>query len=267
MAPVSSFLHCLCVRILHYLDNWLILASSFSKALWARDAVLNLCLQRGIVVNESKSHLTPSQSATYLGMVIRSRIFKAFRDSGPVFCSPATDGRISVLRRTIGRVMEESPRLSFLPLPSCSGGLSTGSVPATCPQVSLGLSGLVRLHSLDSCYSRRPSLVVGQTPPSGGGSTRPAVPGPAVLVRCLGPGLGSSPSRLMCARPLVASGASPVNQFVRIAGHSSGSRIFNPFCSASLSGFSRTTRQLCLILCQGGTFFLVLNEEESQLLP
>ena len=62
----------------HYLDDWLILTLSFSEAIWARDAVLDLCLQLGIVINEAKSHLTPSQSATCLGMIIRSWIFKAF---------------------------------------------------------------------------------------------------------------------------------------------------------------------------------------------
>ena len=39
MAPVSVMLHTLGVRILHYLDDWLILASRL-EALWARDQVL-----------------------------------------------------------------------------------------------------------------------------------------------------------------------------------------------------------------------------------
>ena len=78
MAPVSSLLHSLGVRILRYLDDWLILASSLSEALWARDTVLDLCRQLGIVIKLDKSHLSLSQSAMYLGMVLRSPILKAF---------------------------------------------------------------------------------------------------------------------------------------------------------------------------------------------
>ena len=78
MALVLSFLHSLGVRILCYLDDWLILASSLSEALWARDAVLDLCHQLGMIINLDKSYLTPSHSATYLGMVLRIPILRAF---------------------------------------------------------------------------------------------------------------------------------------------------------------------------------------------
>ena len=69
MAPVLSFLHSLGVRIVCYLDDWVILVSSLSEALWARITVLNLCHQLGIIINLEKSHLLPSQSVMYLGMV------------------------------------------------------------------------------------------------------------------------------------------------------------------------------------------------------
>ena len=66
MGPVSVILHDMGVRILRYLD------SSRVEALWARDKVLDLCRQLGIVVNHAKSHLIPSHSATYLGMYLES---------------------------------------------------------------------------------------------------------------------------------------------------------------------------------------------------
>ena len=65
MAPVS------------YLDDWLILASSQEEACWARDKVLSLCQELGIVVNLEKSTLTPSQTIVYLGIRIDSQTFRA----------------------------------------------------------------------------------------------------------------------------------------------------------------------------------------------
>ena len=77
MAPVSGFLHQLRIRMLRYLDDWLILASSQEEACWARDKVLSLCHELGIVVNLEKSTLTPSQTIVYLGIRIDSQTFRA----------------------------------------------------------------------------------------------------------------------------------------------------------------------------------------------
>ena len=62
MVLVSFMLHDVGILILRYLDSWLVLASSRKEALWARDVVLNLCHQLGIVVNLAKSHLNPSRT-------------------------------------------------------------------------------------------------------------------------------------------------------------------------------------------------------------
>ena len=77
MAPVSGFLHQLGIRMLRYLDDWLILASSQEEPCWARDKVLSLCQELGIVVNLEKSTLTPSQTIVYLGIRIDSQTFRA----------------------------------------------------------------------------------------------------------------------------------------------------------------------------------------------
>ena len=64
IAPVSGFLYRQGVRMLRYLDNWLIMTSSREEARRARDMVLQLCQELGIVVNLEKSNFTPSQSCT-----------------------------------------------------------------------------------------------------------------------------------------------------------------------------------------------------------
>ena len=77
MAPVSTILHRHGVRMLRYLDDWLILASSEIACLQSRDRLLAVCTELGIQVNLTKSSLVPSQSIVYLGMEIQSLPFIA----------------------------------------------------------------------------------------------------------------------------------------------------------------------------------------------
>ena len=77
MAPVSAILHRYGVRMLHYLDDWLILASTEIACIHSRDRLLSICTELGIQVNLTKSSLVPTQSLVYLGMEIRSLPFIA----------------------------------------------------------------------------------------------------------------------------------------------------------------------------------------------
>ena len=77
MAPVSTILHKYGVRMLRYLNDWLILASSELACLQSRDRLLTICTELGIQVNLTKSSLVPTQSLVYLGMEIRSLHFIA----------------------------------------------------------------------------------------------------------------------------------------------------------------------------------------------
>ena len=61
MAPVSTLLHRLGIRIRRYLEDWLIQAPSRLLVLQALDTMLQLCQELGIVVNWDKSNLIPSQ--------------------------------------------------------------------------------------------------------------------------------------------------------------------------------------------------------------
>ena len=77
MAPMSAILHRLGVRMLRYLDNWLILASTEIACIQSRDRLLSVCKELGIQVNFKKSSLVPTQSLVYLGMEIQSLPFIA----------------------------------------------------------------------------------------------------------------------------------------------------------------------------------------------
>ena len=77
MAPISAILHRYGIRILRYLDDWLILAESRTTCIQARDRLLHLCEELGLQVNHGKSSLVPSQDMTYLGMQILSVWFIA----------------------------------------------------------------------------------------------------------------------------------------------------------------------------------------------
>ena len=77
-AAVSAWVHSHGVRLLLYLDDWLVLASSEREAKQAVQSLLSLCLTLGIVINEKKSDLVPSQAAKYLGMTIDSEAGKVF---------------------------------------------------------------------------------------------------------------------------------------------------------------------------------------------
>ena len=77
-APISAWAHSHGIRLLRYLDDWLILASSEEKLRQDVQKLLSFCHELGIVINEEKSDLVPSQRAKYLGMVIDTRVSRIY---------------------------------------------------------------------------------------------------------------------------------------------------------------------------------------------
>ena len=77
-AAVSAWAHARGIRLLRYLDDWLVLSSSEKKAKESIRELLSLCRTLGIVINEKKSDLVPSQSEKYLGMTIDTGAGKVF---------------------------------------------------------------------------------------------------------------------------------------------------------------------------------------------
>ena len=68
MAAVSARAHARGVRLVRYLDDWLMACDNRDHLIQHRDWLLALCLEMGIRVNFSKSELTPSKTKCYLGM-------------------------------------------------------------------------------------------------------------------------------------------------------------------------------------------------------
>ena len=75
---VSAWAHSHGIRLLRYLDDWLVLSSSEREAKQAVQSLLSLCHTLGIVINEKKSDLVPSQTSKYLGMTIDTEAVKVF---------------------------------------------------------------------------------------------------------------------------------------------------------------------------------------------
>ena len=77
-AAVSAWAHSRGIRLLRYLDDWLILSSSEAKTRRHVKQLLTLCRSLGIVINMEKYDLSPSRSVEYLGMIIDTVSARAF---------------------------------------------------------------------------------------------------------------------------------------------------------------------------------------------
>lgn len=65
------------IRVLNYIDDWLILAQSQEMAAQHQDVVLHDMKCLGLRINLKKSMLTPVQQTTYLGAVWDSITMRA----------------------------------------------------------------------------------------------------------------------------------------------------------------------------------------------
>ncbi|KAL0177259.1 hypothetical protein M9458_026153, partial [Cirrhinus mrigala] len=81
-------LHLQGIRILNYINDWLILAESESSAAQHRDVVLAHMKTLGLRLNAKKSVLSPLQRTTYLGVVWDSTTMQARLSPAPPFWEP-----------------------------------------------------------------------------------------------------------------------------------------------------------------------------------
>ena len=75
LAPLAKIIHLAGFKIVLYLDDWLVIGRTREEVLRAREFVLKLTLELGIIINKEKSCLVPSQIIEYLGLVIDTHRF------------------------------------------------------------------------------------------------------------------------------------------------------------------------------------------------
>ena len=243
-AAVSAWAHARGIRLLHYLDDWLVLSSSEKKAKESIRELLSLCRTLGIVINEKKSDLVPSQSAKYLGMTIDTGAGKVFPSLARVekfltveerFCtmqsspssalagdfgSPGFAGAVGSSRSTSDALIAVASEVPVVPRvrPSlASGGFAGGSE-----------TGSV--------------LVDGEGSPVSGGSIRDTCSGSTPVFGRVFVGLGCSPPRSKRVRGVVRPGEVVAHQSSRNEGPLPGSSGFSRRCSRSPC--DRDVRQL-----------------------
>ena len=210
MAPVSVMLHPMGVRILRYLDNWLILASSRSEALWARDQVLSLCNCLSIVINEAKSFLQPTHTATYLGMVIVSPSLRVLPSPERVpTLLPQITKFLSYRRQNVVAWHCLLGRLSSL-CHLVPRGSPSNEVSAVAAQRSLGFPPEIESDLL--WWSDAFHLLAAFSL----ASPQPDLP---FWSDTSDQGLGGEPSQPICLGSLVGRGAELLHQLVRALGH------------------------------------------------
>ena len=217
MAPVSAILHRYGVRMLRYLDDWLILASTEIACIQSRERLLSICTELGIQVNLTKSSLVPTQSLVYLGMEIRSL---------PFIARP-TPVRVNNLIRLI----EE-----FLSTPSPPALLWRRLLGHLSSLTLLVSGGMIRMRLLQLCLkdqwdflddqflvpslSRGPSLVVSSGPAARGSESLSPSSRHQLLLGCFGCRLGSPRRRTPCLGSLVPPSEDSLDQHERASSSS-----------------------------------------------
>ena len=230
-AAVSAWAHSRGIRLLRYLDDWLVLSSSEKKAKQSVQALLSICHTLGIVINEKKSDLVPSQAAKYLGMTIDTGAGKVFPSLARVkkflsvaerFCaleSPPAQlwqvilGHLASLERLVphGRLRMRSLQWQLVPRvrPSlASGGFAGGSE-----------TGSV--------------LVDGEGPSVDGASIRDTCAGSSPVFGRVFVGVGRSPPRSKRVRGVVRPGEVAAHQSSRDEGPLPGSSGISRRCHRS----------------------------------
>ena len=176
MAPVSAILHRYGIRMLRYLDDWLILAQSRTTCTQARDRLLHLCEELGLQVNHRKSSLIPSQEMTYLGMQILSVRFIAKPTETRVVNLLNIIRGVSLVPGPPSSSLATSSGPPFVPYPSGEVWDAANAITPTSYQIQVELSRRLPSHLLGSSVLGGSSMVVLDDSEQGGSRSFPPVP-------------------------------------------------------------------------------------------
>ncbi|KAI2647838.1 Transposon Ty3-G Gag-Pol polyprotein [Labeo rohita] len=222
------------IRILNYIDDWLILAQSEMEAVRHRDVVLAHMKALGLRLNAKKSVLSPLQRTTYLGVVwdstmMQARLSPARIESILTAVKRVKEGRsltVKQFQQLLGLMAAASN--GHAALPTCPGHVEEALVLVSGPGVGSSLSprnandGRVphRLgsgHEWPPCprsVEQSPTHVAHKLPGDAGrvSGSETLSPGPK-RPPCVGPhrqhlgGLLHQPPRRSAFAPLVQAGA------------------------------------------------------------
>ena len=230
-AAVSAWAHTHGIRLLRYLDDWLILASSEREARQAVQLLLSLCRTLRIVINEKKSDLMPSQTAKYLGMTIDSEAGKVF-PSGASREIPDGRGELLYHGRSPGSALAGGPR---------SPGFARAAGPSRSPSDALSAvasQGALVPRVRPSLYSGAFApgsetgsvLVDGEGSSFDGGSIRDTCSGSSPVFGRVLFGVGRSPPRSTRVRGVVGPGEVAACQSSRDEGAVLGPSVVSRRC-------------------------------------
>ena len=207
------------IRLLRYLDDWLVLASSEQEAKQAVWSLFSLCRTLAIVINEEKSDLVPLQTAKYLGMTIDTEASKAFPSLAQIekfltvaesFCTMTSPPGSALAGGPGSPGIARASGPSRSPSDALSAVASQGAlVPRDGPSLSSGAF---------ASGSETGSVLVDGEGSFDGGSIRKTCSGSAPVFGRVSVGVGRSPPRSTCVRGVVGPGKVVAHQSSRDEG-------------------------------------------------
>ena len=219
MAPVSAILHRHGVRMLRYLDDWLILASSKIACLQSRDRLLSVCTEPGIQVNLTKSSLVPSVPS----VLRHGDPFSAFYCSSHTSTSQqshSTDRGVPFNSVSSSVPLASPSRPPVFPDPTRLRRNDQDEAPPTLPQGPVGLPGRPVPSLLVPSLSRGSSLVVEGGSAERGSESLPSSSRHQLLLGRFGCRLGSPSRRAPRLGPLASPSEGSLHQHERASSSS-----------------------------------------------
>ena len=187
------------------------------------------------VVSDPGSHISRYHSQQY--------DFDGFPDGGETAEVCADCARISVLREAARVALEKDVVTPLFPDAAGARGTSSHENDPACSQETMEFSGGGDRSGLGRPVSPGPSMVDRARSVGTRVSSRCDSPGPNVLIRRLGRGLGSTLSRHRRFRPLVTNRSSSVHLSQRTNSSQVGAEALSPsFYRVRLSRFSPTVQ-------------------------